>query len=80
MPYASYHRRLEQAANNIRYSPVGLRVLPPAQAYVRFTQRIPTPAERDLHLRHAGGDPAKMEPFHQDYAQCVCHTWPEARR
>jgi hypothetical protein len=79
MFYASFRRRLAAAANLIRYSPAMLRLHPETGGTVVFSQRIPTPAERALHLRHAGGDPSRMEPFHQDYAQCVCHSWPEGR-
>ncbi len=75
MPYANFRRRLEAAADLIRYSPAMLRVHPPTAGGNRFTNRIPSPAERDLHLRHARGDARAMAPFHADYAQCVCHTW-----
>jgi hypothetical protein len=78
MSYATFRRRLEAAADLIRYSPAGRAAFPINARGVIYTCRVPSAAERALHLRHAGNDPSKMEPFHDDYRLCACHTWSPA--
>ncbi len=71
LAFPAYRRRLVAVAQRLRHSPRYLDLHPP----IWFPPRIPSVEEWNLHVRHAGNDIKKMEDFHPDYNQCVCHTW-----